>query len=147
MECVPAPVVPAASGQGVVVVDGDDAAPAQGPLDGLRILIAEDDPGLAAAVADVLGDAGATIIGPYTTPGEALGAVRGGRLDAAYLDLELRLGVSEHVLASAREAGIPVLLVSAYDQCNLPAWTVGVPFLPKPVTARTVTEAFISIIT
>lgn len=116
-------------------------AVADEPLAGRRILVAEDEPLLAAAVADALDDLGARVAGPYSSAGQALGAARSGTLDLAYLDLELLHGNAERVAETLEQSGVPFVVVTAHVLDALPAWARRHRLLAKPVTVAAVVGA------
>lgn len=62
------------------------------PLDGCRILIAEDNALLVLDIADALSDAGAEIVGPAVSVKSALSLARSEQLDGGVLDVMLRGG-------------------------------------------------------
>src|SRR5271165_1970633 len=60
------------------------------PLQGTRILIAEDDPLLALDTKCLLEDAGADVVGPAGTLADTLALARSASLSCAVLDINLR---------------------------------------------------------
>lgn len=121
-------------------VDDAGAAPDE-PLAGRRILVAEDEPLLAAAVADALADLGARVVGPYPSAGQALGAARSGTIDLAYLDFELLHGNAERVAGTLEASGVPFVVVTAHPADALPAWARRSRRLAKPVKLAAVIGA------
>lgn len=111
-------------------------------LDGLNILVAEDEYIIAREVAHALRDAGAIVLGPASSVATALALVEDeGRIDAALLDVNLR---GEHIYAIAdmlRGRHIPYILVSGYDLAELPDQFADAPHLQKPVTATALVNA------
>ncbi|MBB2983371.1 response regulator [Paraburkholderia tropica] len=72
------------------------------PLQGCKVLVVEDDYLVALAVAGVLEEAGASVIGPVGWADEALSLVESGReqVDAAILDVDLH-GQNSYAIADA----------------------------------------------
>ena len=62
------------------------------PLDGCRILVAEDNALLVLDIADALSDAGAEIVGPAVSVQSAVFLARSEPLDGGVLDVTLRGG-------------------------------------------------------
>ena len=82
-------------------------------MTGRRILVCEDDPILALDMAAQIAALGHTALGPASTASAALDMAETGRIDAAFVDLNLADGRSG--LAIAREMhgrGVPVILCS-----------------------------------
>jgi len=63
-----------------------------GPLDGCRILVAEDNALLLLDIADFLSDAGAEIVGPAVSVQRAESLARSEQLDVGVLDVTLKGG-------------------------------------------------------
>jgi DNA-binding response OmpR family regulator len=101
---------------------------------GRRVLVAEDDPFIAAELHDLLAEEGAEILGPVPTVRAAMAAIEAGKPDAAVLDANLRDASSAPVADALRAASVPVVLVTGYarhmidDPCLRDA-----PILSKPV--------------
>jgi CheY-like chemotaxis protein len=58
-------------------------------IEGLRVLVVEDEPIVALDLQDILEDAGATVIGPANTLNQALELIANNSLDCAVLDVRL----------------------------------------------------------
>lgn len=110
-------------------------------LDGLRILVAEDEPLVAMLLEDVLLDAGATIMGPAATVPEALALAASERPDVAVLDLNLSGETCLAVADALAAAGIPFLVATGFGgDVPLPRHA-GVQVLQKPYEPATLIEA------
>lgn len=83
-----------------------------GPLDGLRILIAEDEILIALDMATTLREAGAEVIGPCATLESTLKAARDERPSVAVLDVRLGRDTTETVAEFLSGQGIPYLFYS-----------------------------------
>ena len=89
-------------------------APSLEKLRGLRILVAEDETLVLMEIEDMLGEFGCEIVGPVSTVGAAVAAIRYNDLDGALLDMNLR---GERIVPAAEELlarGVPFLLVTGY---------------------------------
>jgi DNA-binding response OmpR family regulator len=112
------------------------------PLQGTRILIAEDDAILAFDLGIILQKAGAQILGPTLTLSHALSLAQSAPLSAAVLDVSLR---NEDVFPAARELkgrGVGIVFYTGYaavDQLKRD-WPEA-QVLIKPTPARLLVEA------
>lgn len=83
------------------------------PLTPMRILVVEDDPFVAAAIADLLEDARFEVDGPYPSLSDGVAAVADHMPDAAVLDIKLDDGHDVGLLAGDLELyGIPFIFCS-----------------------------------
>lgn len=113
-----------------------------GELAGQRVLVVEDNYILATALAECLENAGAEVIGPCPSVATTLALLENaGRVDAAVLDVRLECETSEPIAARVREDGIPVLLMTGFDEGMLPASLQGLPRCTKPFDTRTLVDA------
>lgn len=117
-------------------------SPAKPLLDGRRVLVIEDEPEVAAAVEQLLGDAGAIILGPVGTVAEALALLaRDQRPDAAVLDLNLRGELALPVADRLAALGVPFVVTTGYgaigDLTDHPRMRV----LSKPYASATLAQA------
>ena len=89
-------------------------------LEGKRVLIVEDEVLVAMLVEDGLHDAGAEVVGPATTVGEALrlieGATADGGLSAAVLDIKLAGEAVRPVADRLAALGVPFLFATGYGE-------------------------------
>ena len=92
-----------------------------GDLAGRRILIVEDEHFVAKALARLLAQWGAVVVGPAATPEKALQLLESkDALDAAIIDLNLR-GIEAFVVADAVLARDALLvLATGYDTASIP---------------------------
>jgi CheY-like chemotaxis protein len=79
-----------------------------------KILLVEDEALIAAMVADMLTDLGATVIGPASSVPKAMALVETETFDAAVLDINLHGEMVHPVADLLIERGIPVLFASGY---------------------------------
>src|SRR5258708_3926214 len=102
-------------------------------LNGVSILVLEDNFVLADCIARTLQDAGATVIGPFPQVDAAREALASQRPDCAILDINLGSGPSFAIANAARELGIPFILTTGYDKTNVPRHFANVTLLQKPI--------------
>ncbi len=106
------------------------------PLSGRRILVVEDEALVAMMVEDELLGAGARVIGPAATLGDALrlveAAASDGGLDAAVLDLKLKGETSLPLADRLAASGVPFVFVTGYGEGCDTGGHGGMPVLHKP---------------
>lgn len=101
-------------------------------LQGLRVLVVEDEALIAMLVEDALIEAGADVLGPAATVEEALEYFSGAAPAAAVLDINLAGQVSTPVADRLVEMEIPFVVATGYDAAGLPERHRGAPVLSKP---------------
>ena len=102
-------------------------------LDGLRILLVEDDSLAAWDMQEFLEESGASVIGPAPTLKRALELVdrEEGHIDAAILDVNL-CGVRSYPVADRLQTcGVPFVFTTGYS--NVPEPYASLPRCEKPV--------------
>jgi CheY-like chemotaxis protein len=107
-------------------------------LQGLRILLVEDDPLICLDLEASLSDLGA-IVAAATNVAAALQILAASALDIAILDFELGVETSEPIARAARERQVPFLYLSGYSEKDerFSDWP-GVGVLVKPISAETI---------
>jgi CheY-like chemotaxis protein len=101
-------------------------------LDGLRVLVVEDEMMVSMLIEDMLTDLGCTIVGPASRLDEALQLARTVELDCAVLDVNLG-GQPIFPLADLlREKGAPFAFATGYGDAGLRDVDRGSPVLQKP---------------
>lgn len=111
-------------------------------LDGLRLLLVEDEFVLALGISDVLVDAGADVLGPVGAVDDALKLVEQiPEIDVAVLDVNLAGETIYPVADALRARAVPFLFASANDRAQLPARFADVPLCRKPFDASALREA------
>ncbi len=107
------------------------------PLDGLRILVAEDNVLAAMELEQVLQECGCETVGPAATVDQALRLAREERLDGAVLDVNLR---DQAVFPAADELarrGVRMIFATGYeDGYTFPANLAGYARLRKPYAGQ-----------
>lgn len=101
-------------------------------LDGLRVLVVEDEMMVSMLIEDMLTDLGCTIVGPASRLDEALQLAHSAELDCAVLDVNLG-GQPIFPLADLlREKGAPFAFATGYGDAGLRDVDKGSPVLQKP---------------
>jgi CheY-like chemotaxis protein len=102
-------------------------------LEGMRVLVAEDETPLAMEIVEVLREKGCIVVGPVAKLEDALAAARSETLDWAILDVNLR---GRYVFPAAEvllQRGISFLFATGYEDLHLfPAHLRRIPRLEKP---------------
>jgi CheY-like chemotaxis protein len=115
----------------------------EGPLNGAKVLVLEDETLVSMMVEDMLIDLGCEVVGPFAKLDQALAfmASGDGQVDAALLDVNLG-GVRSFPMAEALAGkGVPFVFTTGYDESGLPdAWR-GRPTLRKPFMMGEMAEA------
>ena len=102
-------------------------------LNGLRLLIVEDEYMVADHIGMLLEDLGCEVAGVATTVAEALDLVRNVALDGVLLDGNLNGDSSAPVAVELRSRSIPFVVATGYGQLELDAEALnGAPRLDKP---------------
>ena len=115
-------------------------------LEGLRVLVVEDDMLIAAYIEDVLQDLGCVVVGPVGKLDAAMQMANDEVLDAAILDVNVRGGHTYPVAERLRARGIPFALASGYGDWALPEAFRNQPRLTKPFTAHELEAQVLSLL-
>jgi CheY-like chemotaxis protein len=102
------------------------------PLQGLRVLVVEDEGPIALMIEDMLQDMGCVVVGSAASVGEAQKLVAHGGFDFALLDMNLGGAKGESVADALAAAKIPFVFASGYGLAGVPPHLQGRPVLPKP---------------
>lgn len=109
-------------------------------LEGVRVLVVEDEYMIADDLVRVLSEAGAKVIGPASSLTGATDLAEATLLDAAVLDINLR-GIAVYPLVDMlRARGVPVVLATGYGTDAIPLAYADLPHCEKPVTPETVRD-------
>lgn len=111
------------------------------PLEGLRVLVVEDDYLIAEDARCVLEKAGAEVIGPVRSVEDIQGALGRSKPDCAILDINLGEGPDYLPAETMMAEGIPVIFVTGYDQEAIPIDFSSVELLQKPAKPGTIIRA------
>lgn len=110
-------------------------------LNGMTILIVEDDYFQADDARSALERAGARVVGPYNDAVSAIAALRDRGPNCAVVDINLGAGPNLEVAVTARELGIPFVFMTGYDQEVLGPDFGHVERLQKPLAAPVLVQA------
>ena len=113
------------------------ATTAEAILAGKRILVVEDEYFIAKGLARDLRKAGAVVLGPVPTAGEALALVAAEPLDGAVLDVSLRDGMAFPVADALAEKGVSFVFATGYASSALPAPYAAMACCEKPAEIGT----------
>lgn len=116
-------------------------------LQGLNILLVEDEYLIAADIETTLMRQGATIVGLAPTVADALIVIdQAERLDCAVLDVNLGGETSFPVADALIIRNVPVLFVTGYDSLMLPGAFASIPRLNKPFNPNILVSTISAII-
>lgn len=110
-------------------------------LQGLRLLIVEDEYIVAEELRRRLDEAGARVLGPVPSVAAALALVGRDDVDGAVLDVNLG---AEHAFTLADELvrrHLPFVFLTGYTRVNLPSRFSRVPLLEKPMDLDSLADA------
>jgi CheY-like chemotaxis protein len=102
------------------------------PLQGLRILVVEDEMMVAMLIEDFLEAFGCTVVGPVADIAAALRLTATEAIDGAMLDLNLAGHTVYPVADELARRGIPFIFVTGYGDQELDGDHNNRPRLPKP---------------
>ncbi|WIM10044.1 response regulator [Enhydrobacter sp.] len=103
-----------------------------GRLDGLNILVAEDDFVIAEYVRTVIEWAGGSAIGPAAMVANARTLAMTEPLDGAVLDIQLRDGDAVPIMDLLDSRGVPFVVLTGHAHTVLPNRFHHAPYLAKP---------------
>jgi CheY-like chemotaxis protein len=121
-------------------VDKRARRPATGPVTGARILVVEDETGVAETLCDLLLEGGCEPVGPAASVAMALSLIESSRIDAAILDVRLMDEMSFAVAYALRARGIPLMFLTASERGQLPLDLSGEILIEKPFKAPMLIE-------
>jgi CheY-like chemotaxis protein len=107
--------------------------PGRGPaLEGLRVLLVEDEAMVAMMIEDMLCDLGCQVIGPVSRVASALDLLEDEPVDAAVLDVNLGGEAVFPVADRLAAAGVPFVFSTGYGLAGLDPRHADRPVLQKP---------------
>lgn len=112
-----------------------------GELQGLRVLLVEDEFLVALDLEQTLRDAGCAIEGPIGDLASALRAVEEGSFDLALLDVNLGGQPVTAVADALAKRSVPMVFCTGYQAARLPERYPGVATLMKPFQGADVVAA------
>lgn len=101
-------------------------------LSGARVLLVEDEYYIADDLRRTLEEAGAKVIGPFSTVARAQEAVDDGGFDCAVIDLNLRGESGVPIAEDLMSAGKSFVIATGYGSAAVPDHLDGVPRIEKP---------------
>ncbi|WP_437795863.1 response regulator [Sorangium sp. So ce693] len=101
-------------------------------LEGLRVLIVEDEPMIASSLEDVLTDLGCVVVGPALNMKDAMRLARAAEIDGASLDVNIAGEKVYPVADILSERGIPFVFLTGYGKAGLRESDLSRPVLQKP---------------
>ena len=101
-------------------------------LNGLRVLVVEDEMMVSMLIEDMLSDMGCTVVGPASRLDEATELAQAGGIDCAVLDVNLGGQPIFPVADLLRERGCPFAFATGYGDAGLREADRGTPVLQKP---------------
>ncbi|MGE3747592.1 MAG: response regulator [Sphingomonadaceae bacterium] len=113
----------------------------QETLDGLRILLIEDEVVIAMTAEDMLEEIGCTVSAQASSFNEAMGCALEGDFDFALLDINLNGVMSLPIAQKLREAGKPFIFTTGYGSVGIDREFSDVTVVTKPYTIRTLSNA------
>ncbi len=125
-----------------------EASPESSPasLVGKRFLMVEDEFLVSMLVESIVGDLGATIVGPYSRLADGLAAARTENFDGAILDLNLRGEAAEPLADLLMGRGVPFLFVTGYQRDGIDRRYASIPVLQKPIDAEALKRILTSLV-
>jgi DNA-binding NtrC family response regulator len=106
------------------------------PLDGLKILVLDDEFLVSLEIQTMIEALGGTVVGPTGQLHEAQALANEQTIDGAILDVKLREHTSMSLAEDLSVRGIPFILMTGYDREMLPARFSETPRLAKPFDAN-----------
>ena len=116
------------------------------PLGHKRVLIVEDEFLLGFSLLEDLAEAGADVIGPVSTVGEALQIVRSKSFDLAVLDINVRGEMTFPVADALLARNVPLIFLTGYDADVIPDRLQRLPRLGKPYDPKALASALMEVV-
>ena len=109
---------------------------------GRRVLLVEDEYFIVDDMVRAFEEAGAEVVGPVASVGEALDLIEAdGRLDGAVLDLNLRGEMAFPVADALLARGVPFVFATGYDETSIPGHYARIVRCEKPVDPAKIARA------
>ncbi len=116
-------------------------------LEGLRILVVEDNFLAAEVVRDALESTGCTVIGPVARLEMGLQLAEQQQIDGAVLDINLNGDRCFPIAEALRQRGVPFIFLTGYDDAAIiPVELRPVRLLGKPILGSQLVAALIEVI-
>ena len=101
-------------------------------LNGLKVLVVEDEMLVSMLVEDMLSDLGCTVVGPAAELEEAMSLAQNAEIDLALLDVNLGGRPIFPVADTLKARGVPFAFASGYGEAGLSEDHRGAAVLQKP---------------
>lgn len=124
----------------------DRASDYAGVLQGLRILIVEDELLVALETQAVVQGFGGIVVGPYSRVPIALRALESHPVDGAILDINVAGIQSLAIAEMLRQRNVPFIFCTGYDRDSVPLRYREVPMVDKPLLRERVVAALLQAI-
>ncbi len=115
-------------------------------LEGVRVLIVEDEPMIALVLEDMLDALGVEIVETATTLSEAMAAASSCGLDAAILDINLEGEMSYPAAERLASRGVPFIFVTGYAPETVPPSLANAPVIDKPYRPDAIAAALAAVL-
>jgi CheY-like chemotaxis protein len=108
----------------------------RGDMNGLRVLVVEDEAAISLLLEDMLLDLGCDVVGPAARLGTALELAQGEALDVAILDVNVAGEPIYPVAAALVERKVPFIFSTGYGSAGIKDLYRGRPVMQKPFAQR-----------
>lgn len=115
-------------------------------LSGAVVLVVEDEPSIAADIAEIIKLAGGNVLGPAATVDRALEFLQRERPNAATLDTNLKSDSSARIVSRLLAMGVPFVVVTGYRRESLPDRIQVAPYVGKPYEPSDIVGALIELL-
>ncbi len=112
-------------------------------IDGLRVLVVEDEALVALQIEDMLTGLGCVVVGPASRVGQALELLHGQQVDAAVLDINIAGELVYPVADELASRGLPYIFATGYGASGLTDAYRGRPVLEKPFPKGALLQAML----
>jgi DNA-binding response OmpR family regulator len=115
-------------------------------LEGLRVLVVEDEVLIAMMLEEMLHEAGCVMVGPASRVEKAVEAARAEPIDLALLDVNLAGEKVFPVADALARRGVPFVFLTGYGRSSLPAPYADRPALSKPFKLAALLSALTALV-
>jgi len=116
--------------------DRNDIRHGPGPLNGLRVLVAEDDAWAAERLGVMLEEEGARLLGPCRSVAEARKILKTHIVQFVLVDLGLADDFADELVADAVDKDIPFAIITGYESLPSNIYEGAAAILRKPIDKR-----------
>jgi DNA-binding response OmpR family regulator len=110
-------------------------------LNGLKVLVVEDDFHLATCTHHALRDAGAEVLGPVGHEDQALALIDSRAPSCALVDINLGQGARFEIADALKARGVPFIFMTGYDDVMIPERFDDIGRMRKPSGFRMLARA------